>query len=236
MTGVGRERQYEAIADAFGDHAISGFFNAYVDRPACRELLGEVTGRRVLDAACGPGLVAETLLAGGATVTGFDQSPRMVELARERARGGAFRVHDLNEPLDWLPDRSFDLALCALAIEYVDDRVQALSELRRVLAPGGALVLSKLHPTADWLRHGGDYFEPRVVEEVWTAVPGEWHLRFWIAPLERTFAEIAEAGFLVERLVEPRPVPAARAVDAERYARYSAQPSFIALRLVPRSS
>ncbi len=234
MGEVGREPQYEAVADEFRDHATSGFFNAHVDRPACLALLGDVAGLRVLDAACGPGLYAEELAARGAEVVGFDHSARMVELASARVPAAVFRVHDLGEPLTWLPDASVDRALCALAIEYVDDRVPALRELRRVLRPGGALVLSKLHPTADWLRHGGDYFETRVVEEVWTGVPGTWHMRFWIAPLEQTFAEIADAGFLVERLVEPRPVPSAEALDAERYERFSTQPGFLALRLVAR--
>ena len=82
----------------------------------------------------------------------------MVELATARVPDARFRTHDLNEPLDWIDDDAFDVALCALAIEYVDDRVGALRELHRVLVPGGALVLSRLHPTADWLRHGGDYF------------------------------------------------------------------------------
>lgn len=234
MDEVGREPQYEAIADEFRDHAGAGFFNAFVDRPACLDLLGDVRGRRVLDAACGPGFHAEALVAGGATVTGFDQSPRMVELAASRVPTGEFRVHDLGAPLAWLPDASVDLALCALAIEYVDDRRAALAELRRVVRPGGALVLSKLHPTADWLRHGGDYFEPRIVEEVWTGTPTPWTMRFWIEPLEQTIAAVTDAGFVVERLVEPRPVPAARDVDPEHYERYSMQPFFIALRLAPR--
>jgi ubiquinone/menaquinone biosynthesis C-methylase UbiE len=57
-------------------------------------------------------------------------------------------VHDLADPITWLPDGCVDLVLCALAIEYVDDRVAALREFRRVLRPGGALVLSRLHPSA----------------------------------------------------------------------------------------
>ncbi|MFQ6392745.1 methyltransferase domain-containing protein [Nocardia sp. KC 131] len=47
------------------------------------------------------------------------------------------------------------------ALEYLDDRVSALRELRRVLRPDGALVLSRLHPTGDWMRHGGSCFTPR---------------------------------------------------------------------------
>src|SRR5690242_14742542 len=70
----------------------------------------------------------------------------MVEICRARVSQGEFRVHDLGDRIGWLPDESVDLVLCALAIEYVDDRVAALSELRRVLRPDGALVLSRLHP------------------------------------------------------------------------------------------
>jgi hypothetical protein len=54
--GVGREPQYDVFADEFLGHAQGGFYNAFYDRPACLALLGDVTGKRVLDAACGPGL------------------------------------------------------------------------------------------------------------------------------------------------------------------------------------
>jgi SAM-dependent methyltransferase len=124
-----------------------------------------------------------------------------------------------------------DLALCALAIEYVDDRVAALRELRRVLRPGGALVLSRQHPTADWLRKGGSYFDRRVVEETWHR---GWHVRYWLMPLQDTCAEFAEAGFLIERLVEPRPAASGRAVDPEDFDKLQREPGFLAFRLVPR--
>jgi SAM-dependent methyltransferase len=229
---VGREPQYQEFADEFLDHAEDGFFNAYYDRPACLALLGEVQGKRVLDAACGPGLYAAELARRGAQVVGFDHSPRMVELSRARVGQGDFRVQDLGDPIGWLPDRSVDLALCALAIEYVDDRVAALSELRRVLRPDGALVLSRLHPTGDWLRHGGSYFEVRTISETWSK---GWTVTYWLAPLERTCEEIFAAGFVIERLIEPRPVPEAEAMDPRRYERLTREPTgFLAFRLRPR--
>lgn len=229
---MGSDPQYDIFADEFLEHASDGFYNAHYDRPVCLDLLGEVAGRTVLDVACGPGLYAEELVARGATVVGLDQSPRMVELSRQRVPSAEFRVHDLADRLDWLPDNSVDLVLFALALEYVDDRPAALRELRRVLRPDGALVLSRMHPTGDWLRQGGSYFEVRVVEEVWSR---GWQMRYWLEPLERTCEALYEAGFLIERLLEPRPQPEAAEIDRERYERLQREPSgFLAIRALPR--
>lgn len=225
---VGRGAQYEGFAEEFRDHAEDGFYNAYCDRPACLELLGEVAGQRILDAACGPGLYAEELMRRGARVSGFDNSPGMVRLARERVPQADFRVHDAGDPLEWLPDGAVDAVLFALALEYLDDRVAALKELHRVLRPWGVLVLSRQHPTGDWLRHGGSYFDVRVIEETWSK---GWRLRYWLAPLEQTCEELHEAGFLIERLLEPRPIPEAEALLPEDYWRLHREPSgFLALR------
>jgi SAM-dependent methyltransferase len=230
-TGVGRDAQYDVFADEFAEHARDGFYNAHCDRPACLRLLGDVAGKRVLDAACGPGLYAGELSRRGAQVVGFDQSPRMVELASAAVPAGEFRVHDLNDPIGWLPDGSVDLVLLALAFEYVDDRVAALRELRRVLRPGGALVLSRMHPTGEWLRNGGNYFETRTITEVWSK---GWTVTYWLNPLERTCEEIFEAGFLIERLQEPRPEPGAAAIEPEDFEKLSRAPrGFMAFRLVP---
>lgn len=230
--GVGREPQYDVFADEFLDHAADGFWNAHYDRPVCLDLLGDVAGRRVLDAACGPGLYAEALVTRGAQVIGFDQSARMIDLCRERVPSGEFRVHDLASPLSWMPDHCVDLVLLALAIEYVDDRTAALRELLRVLRPEGALVLSRQHPTGDWLRHGGSYFDVRVIDEVWSK---GWRVRYWFTPLEQTCQELFESGFLIERLLEPRPTLRAAEIDREDFQRLSREPrGFLALRAVPR--
>jgi len=229
---VGRRPQYDVFADEFLEHAEDGFHNAHYDRPACLSLLGDVAGKRVLDAACGPGLYAAELIRRGADVVGFDQSPRMVEISRGRAAGGDFRVHDLADPIGWLPDASVDLVLFALALEYLDDRLAALREFRRVLRPDGALVLSRLHPTGDWLRQGGSYFDVRMIEETWRI---GWHLRYWLEPLQATCDAIFRAGFLIERLVEPRPAPEAEALDPAEYDLLAREPrGFIAFRLIPR--
>lgn len=228
---VGTEPQYDSFADEFLEHARNNLFNAHYDRPTCLALLGDVTGKIVLDAACGPGLYAEELAARGAEVIGFDQSPRMAELCHQRVPSGRFHVHDLADPLHWLPDKSVDLVLFALALEYVDDRTAALRELRRVLRPGGALVLSRQHPTGDWLRHGGNYFHARVIDEVWSR---GWQVRYWLTPLQQTCEELHQAGFLIERLLEPHPTDEAAEIDRDHYDRLVREPTgFLAIRAIP---
>src|SRR5207249_10557943 len=110
--GTGREygRFTRRSAELFQQHASVSPYNSLYDRPAMLGLLGDVAGKRVLDAGCGPGLYAEELLRRGATIVGLDQSPDMIDLARRRLGDLALlHVHDLNDPLDWLEAESFDL-------------------------------------------------------------------------------------------------------------------------------
>jgi ubiquinone/menaquinone biosynthesis C-methylase UbiE len=149
--GKGREpvsrEAYEKLADSYSARAPTKPHNAYYERPATLSLLGDVGGKRVLDAGCGPGIYAEELVGRGAEVVGFDASGRMVELAKERLRGRAEISHaNLEEPLGWLEDASFDLVVSALAMDYVEDWGAPLSEFHRVLKPGGKLVFSVEHP------------------------------------------------------------------------------------------
>lgn len=224
---------YERFAAEFAAHAAGSAYNAYYDRPAVLALAGDVAGRTVLDAACGPGLYAQELVRRGAQVVGFDQSPAMVALARERAGPAAdLRVHDLAEPLAWLDDASVDLVVLALALHYVDDRVATLRELRRVLAPEGALVVSTTHPTYDWLRLGGSYFAVEAVEES-LSPRHDWPVRAWRRPLTAVWGEFRDAGFAVDELVETRPVPEMAQRYPEDHARLEEAPAFIAFRLKP---
>jgi 2-polyprenyl-3-methyl-5-hydroxy-6-metoxy-1,4-benzoquinol methylase len=107
---------YEALAESYNRLIDHKPHNACYDRPNTLGLMPEVAGKSILDAACGPGKYAEILLSQGASVTGFDISPRMVELAKANNKeSGTFFVHGLAAPLERLADESFDVVLCALA-------------------------------------------------------------------------------------------------------------------------
>lgn len=105
-------------------------------------------GERVLDVACGTGLVslaAAAAVGARGHVLGVDLSEKMAGAAQQRAaeRGvsnASFARMD-GEALA-IPDASFDVALCALGLMYMPDPEQAVREMRRVLRPGGRFALS----------------------------------------------------------------------------------------------
>jgi SAM-dependent methyltransferase len=113
------------------------------DGPDARELVFDAVAagapRRLLEVGCGPGELAERVRDElGADVVAIDISPRMVELAR--GRGIDAQVGDVQE----LPfaGGEFDCAVAAWMLYHVPDVDRALAELRRVLRPGGRLVVS----------------------------------------------------------------------------------------------
>src|SRR6478672_7996523 len=134
---------YEEMAEKYNELIDHKPHNAYYDRPNTLQLLPEVNEKIILDAACGPGKYAEILIAKGATVIGFDISPKMVELAiRRNKKQGEFFVHDLSNHFDRIADNSCDIVLCALALHYIEDWTLTIKEFHRVLKSGGMVVLS----------------------------------------------------------------------------------------------
>jgi len=103
-----RADHYDGFAESYSTENESSLANAYYERPAMIDLAGDVSGRRVLDAGCGSGPLSAALRVKGAIVTGFDSSPAMVKLARQRLGGNAaLCVADLSRPLPFA-DGAFD--------------------------------------------------------------------------------------------------------------------------------
>jgi 2-polyprenyl-3-methyl-5-hydroxy-6-metoxy-1,4-benzoquinol methylase len=125
------------------------------------ELLGDVTGQRVLDAACGDGYLARVLAARGALVTGIDLGPRLIERARQRDPRGEidYRVADLSEPLPG-ESGSFDAVASHLALNDVRDYRGFIATLADLLKPGGRLVVAFNNPYGAVIRRNvADYFD-----------------------------------------------------------------------------
>lgn len=105
------------------------------------------TGERVLDVACGTGIVARqaaSLVGRSGQVEALDISPAMLDVARSRASppGAPITWHEGNATALPFPDGAFELVLCQHGLQFFSDRAAALREMHRVLAPQGrALVI-----------------------------------------------------------------------------------------------
>jgi len=105
-----------------------------------RHRLPGVDGRQVVDLGVGTGRFARMLVAGGADVVGMDFSKEMLRVcARNEPR--VRLVHgQLGTPLPF-SDEMFDDVVCIRVIKYVNDWAGALGEMRRIIRPGGRLLI-----------------------------------------------------------------------------------------------
>lgn len=194
---------YDDFAAEYDAENAANLLNNHYERPAMLRLAGDVTGRRILDAGCGSGPLSAALIERGAVVSGFDGSPAMVDLARGRLGPDVdLRVADLGEPLPYADD-SFDDVIASLVLHYLRDWSGALAELRRILLPGGRLLLSVNHPLVQPLSTGGGYFGVSEFPIEATIAGREVTLMTTHRPLHAMVDAFHEAGFLIEDIAEP---------------------------------
>lgn len=106
-------------------------------------------GEEVLDIACGTGEWLSVVHRLGARVTGLDISSRAVDLCRVRISDGRFDVgHAETLPYG---ERAFDLVTCLGSLEHFVDQPAAIREMRRVLKPGGRILI--LVPNSGFLTY-----------------------------------------------------------------------------------
>jgi ubiquinone biosynthesis O-methyltransferase len=156
------------------------------------DLIGDVSGRTVLDVGCGDGELAVELWKRGAKVTGIDVSARMIESARERAlqhdADVTFKVATAQD-LPFAP-HAFDVVVAVTVLCFVEDAAAVLRETARVLRPGGRLVIGELGRWNTWAA-------ARRIRG-WLGNPLWRQARFRTADELRLVAH--GAGFLVEAL------------------------------------
>lgn len=131
-----------ADAETYDSYLVPAIFE-----PWSRELIKRAQvwkGDRVLDVACGTGIVACRCAGTGATVTGLDVDASRLELARRRAGEESVAVKWIEGSAEALPVRqpSFDLVTCQQGLQFMGDRALAVREMRRVIAPGGRAVIA----------------------------------------------------------------------------------------------
>jgi SAM-dependent methyltransferase len=139
------------------------------------EQAGVRPGMEVLDVACGMGNATIPAAKAGARVTGLDFSPRMLEVARERAADAMVEIDFVEGDAQELPfeDASFDRVLSVFGHMFAPDHARTAAEMRRVLRPGGVIAI------ACWTPEGAMGRQMRTLAELVPPPPGATPPLLW---------------------------------------------------------
>lgn len=224
---------YEEMSEYYFKDIDTKPFNAYYERPATISLIPEVRGKRVLDAGCAAGWYTHFLLEKGATVTALDFSPRMIEMTKRRVGNKAEIIRaDLNNPLDFLKDETFEVIVSSLTLHYIKDWTLLLSEFNRILKRNGQLIISVHHPFMDFTVFDREnYFSTELLEDEWDTNYGKVKVLFYRRPISEIINSIIKAGFIIEKVLEPMPTEQFKISAPEKYDRLTKKPQFLFIRV-----
>jgi ubiquinone/menaquinone biosynthesis C-methylase UbiE len=152
----------EAVKPSFDSYGGTGpqnyerYFVPAIAAPLASDLLETAAlqpGERVLDLACGTGIVARLAterIGPAGTIAGLDINPGMLAVARAAAPPtAAIAWHQAPADATALPDSAFDVVVCQMGLQFFADKAAALREAHRVLAPGGRIVLNAPGPAPE---------------------------------------------------------------------------------------
>jgi ubiquinone/menaquinone biosynthesis C-methylase UbiE len=144
----GRATDWTAVADWY-DQLVgeSGSdFHREVVLPGVVKLLSPASGMRIVDLACGQGVLCRLLHERGAEATGVDMAQPLIAAARERGPAAIhYHVGDARD-LSFLPAGQFDAATCVLAIQNIHPIQPVFDAAARLLKPIGKLLIVMMHP------------------------------------------------------------------------------------------
>ena len=114
-----------------------------------------LANKRVLDVGCGGGILAESMAARGARVTGIDMGKEPLQVARLHALESGIELSYRQLTVEALADElpgSFDVVTCMEMLEHVPDPASVVAACARLVRPGGQLFFSTINRTAkSWL-------------------------------------------------------------------------------------
>ncbi|MFF2807986.1 class I SAM-dependent methyltransferase [Streptomyces sp. NPDC058000] len=182
------------------------FAKRHLINPVLLRMLGDVRGRRLLDAGCGHGYFSRMLAARGAHVTAVEPTDGMLAYARQKEDALGQGIRYVQADLARLPDLGgdFDAVVCSMVLPAVPDWKPAMRACVQALRPGGLLVFSVNHPAFEqllttWRTHGA-YRLSRYLEEY--EIPQTYAPAFH-RPISAYLNELSALGCRLRECAEP---------------------------------
>lgn len=222
------------------------FTRQYALNPSLFKLLANIKSEKILDVGCGTGKVSIYLAKKHASVTGIDFSKEMINHAKDEAKKSnvkiEFKVLDVKE-LEKLKGK-YDTILISLLLPHLKTRIELLNlfkNINKLLKTKGRLIIAEPHPLFDsymresvasgnfnYFKSGLPYkFTLRYKENKFESEAYHWMLEDYVSIL-------IKAGFLIDKLLEPKLGEKAQKIDPEYFQRKYKYPSYIILSCVKK--
>jgi ubiquinone/menaquinone biosynthesis C-methylase UbiE len=210
-----KDTDYEIHAD-FWKREKPKMQSDFLCRPFAVRLLGNVKGKKIIDAGCGEGYLSRKLSQQGAKVTGVDNSKNMIMLANQQAGGPSYFIDNV-VTLKSIPDSSQEMYLSSLVfscLEKDSELSRALKSAHRVLKKKGVLVVAFPHPfeAVDYYKSGWVSFleKPRnyfikhdILKKLHDSQGNSFLVKNTHRSLGQLINEVISAGFTIEKVAEP---------------------------------
>lgn len=215
-----------------------GDFNRqYLLNPVIFSLLGEVKGKKILDAGSGQGYFARMLAKRGALVTGIEPAENLIVYARDREKKEKLGITHIQEDLSlWKPaPETFDAVVSINVFMDIPDYKPAIKNCIAALKKGGVFVFAILHPCfeeqVDWQKKQSvvtsEYFEEYEQEQ-----KGYFGYLFH-RPLNTYINFLIDNGCVINKIVEPQ-LPDEVAKQFPKQARDAHVPGFLVVKATKR--
>ncbi|MFL5654570.1 MAG: class I SAM-dependent methyltransferase [Ktedonobacteraceae bacterium] len=212
-------RASQEIVANFGDEG--DFTRRNLLNPIIFGLVGDVSGKTILDAGCGQGYLSRLLAKKGAAVTGIEPAEPWYTYAVQREQAERLGIRYVQEDLSvWAAvPNTFDYVIANMVFMDIPDFLLALRSCIATLKREGGLIFSLLHPCFEesgsaWKEKGfvevRDYFQERMVQQTYA--------HFIHRPLSTYINSVVQEGCTLQKVIEPQLDEAiARQYQAERY-------------------
>lgn len=252
-------QNYDKYAKEYHEHVVNtadSIYHAYYEKPALMSMLPNMKNKNVMSFGCGSG--ADLHLAKqqkADKIIGVDPSEGLLEIAQKEHPDVQF-INGTVEAIN-LPSNSQDIIYSSLVMHYIEDWVSALNKINDILKPGGSFVFSCAHPIESSAEYGqaednykyaflgrktytptdkqrlfGDYMGSEsdgIIKkqgELCNIKMEVFHRSF-----SRMITDIQDSGMVIDKVLEPTPVPDMKDRDKNTYEKLNRIPVFILFRL-----